>query len=246
MHLKSLYLALSVAGFLLPYSQLIPFLRDHGPDARLFVEQLFANRISAFFAWDVVVSSVVLWTLIAIEGRRAGVRRLWIPVAANLLVGVSLALPLFLYMRERALEQVDQNAARDIAALIERAAVEENAANGAFIAAAMSDDAVIMPPGIPSIEGRSGRRAFVQGVLEEWDRRVTYTTDEICARGDLAFDRGTLSQSVRPRSGGDWFEESFRYLRVFRREPDGSWKAARLIWNSTEQAAEHQEPQGVS
>ena len=36
------------------------------------------------------------------EGRRLGMKHLWLPVAANLTVGVSLGLPLFLYMREMA------------------------------------------------------------------------------------------------------------------------------------------------
>lgn len=54
---------------------------------------------------DVIVSSVVLWVLVAIEGRRAAMRHLWAPVAANLVVGVSLGLPLFLYMREKQLER---------------------------------------------------------------------------------------------------------------------------------------------
>jgi len=53
---------------------------------------------------DVIVSSVVLWVLLFVEGRRAGVRHLWAPIAANLAVGVSLGLPLFLYLRERRLE----------------------------------------------------------------------------------------------------------------------------------------------
>jgi hypothetical protein len=105
MNPRSLYLALCVAGTVLPYSQLLPFLREHGLDLRLFLEQLFANRIAAFFGMDVIVSSVVLWALVFIEGRRAGVRHLWAPVAANLAVGVSLGLPLFLYMRERRLER---------------------------------------------------------------------------------------------------------------------------------------------
>jgi len=42
----------------------------------------------------------VLWTLVFSEGRRLGMKNLWAPVAANLAVGVSLGLPLFLYMRE--------------------------------------------------------------------------------------------------------------------------------------------------
>ncbi len=102
---KSLYLALCVAGTVLPYSQFVPFLREHGLDPRLFIEQLFANRIAGFFGLDVIVSSVVLWVLVIVEGRRAGLRNLWAPLAANLAVGVSLGLPLFLYMREKRLER---------------------------------------------------------------------------------------------------------------------------------------------
>ena len=102
---RTLYLALCLAGVALPYSQLIPFLREHGLDLRLFFEQLFSNRIGGFFGWDVIVSSVVLWVFVFVEGRRSGVRHLWAPLAANLAVGVSLGLPLFLYLRERRLEE---------------------------------------------------------------------------------------------------------------------------------------------
>lgn len=102
---KYLYLILCILGTLLPWSQLLPFLREHGLDFRLFVQQLFASHISGFFALDVIVSSLALWTLVYIEGRRVGVRHLWAPIAANLAVGVSLGLPLFLYLRESRLER---------------------------------------------------------------------------------------------------------------------------------------------
>ena len=97
---KNLYLMLCVAGTIFPYSQLVPFVRDHGLDVGMLVEQLFANRIGGFFGLDVLVSSVVLWALVVIEGRRAGVKHLWAPIAASLAVGVSLGLPLFLSLRE--------------------------------------------------------------------------------------------------------------------------------------------------
>ncbi len=103
---KSLYLTSCVAGTVLPYWQFMPFLREHGLDLRLFLAQLFASPVSGFFGMDVIVSSVVLWVLVLVDGRRAGVTHLWAPVAANLAVGVSLGLPLFLYMRERRLERL--------------------------------------------------------------------------------------------------------------------------------------------
>lgn len=97
---KPLYLLLCVAGTLVPYWQLLPFLRENGLNLPLMFAQLFATPVSAFFGADVVVSSLALWVFVAIDGRRGGVPHLWAPVIANLAVGVSLGLPLFLYLRE--------------------------------------------------------------------------------------------------------------------------------------------------
>ncbi len=105
---KTLYLLLCALGTALPLWQFIPFLWEHGLDVRLFFEQLFANPVSGFFGWDVIVSSIVLWALVAVEGRRAGVKHLWAPIVASLTVGVSLGLPLFLYLREASLEGAAQ------------------------------------------------------------------------------------------------------------------------------------------
>ena len=100
MRLRHVYLALCVVGALLPYSQFIPWFLEHGLDLSLFLDQLFANRIGGFFGLDVIVSSFVLWVFVFSEGRRIGMRHLWLPVLASLVVGVSLGLPLFLYMRQ--------------------------------------------------------------------------------------------------------------------------------------------------
>jgi hypothetical protein len=98
---QRLYLALCVAGTVLPCWQFLPFVRDHGLDMRLFMAQLFATPVSGFFGMDVIVSSIVLWLFVLTEGPRVGVRHRWAPIVANLAVGVSLGLPLFLYLRER-------------------------------------------------------------------------------------------------------------------------------------------------
>ena len=105
MNPKRLYLALCVLGTLLPYSQFMPFLREYGLDLHRFFQQLFSTPVSGFFGLDVFVSSLVLWVFVYSEGRRAGVRNLWAPIVANIAVGVSLGLPLFLYQREKQLER---------------------------------------------------------------------------------------------------------------------------------------------
>ena len=100
------YLLLCIAGTILPYLFLAPFLREHGLDLRLVFEQLFANRISSFFGMDVIVTTVCLWIFVYFEGRQLRVRHLWAPVIASLTVGVSLGLPLFLFLRESRTGQV--------------------------------------------------------------------------------------------------------------------------------------------
>ena len=97
------YLIAVIIGATVPLWQLIPFLTAYGFDIRLFFEQLFQNHVSAFFGIDVIISSFVLWLFVFSEGRRRGMRCLWIYVICNLAIGVCFALPLFLFFRERKL-----------------------------------------------------------------------------------------------------------------------------------------------
>jgi hypothetical protein len=102
-----LYLGVAVLGAALPLSQLVPFLATNGFDVPLLFRQLFATHAAAFFGLDVVVSSVALWLFVFSEGRRRRMKNLWVYVVCNLAVGVSLALPLFLFFRERSLAAED-------------------------------------------------------------------------------------------------------------------------------------------
>ena len=105
MKLKTIYLVLCVLGVVLPYWQFVPWVLANGLNMPLFFRQLFANRIGGFFAMDVLVSAVALLVFTRREVSRLGVRRRWLPLIAVLTVGVALGLPLFLYLRERTLEQ---------------------------------------------------------------------------------------------------------------------------------------------
>jgi Terpene cyclase DEP1 len=102
---KVIYLVLSIVGLILPYSQLTPFFLEQGLDIKLFVQQLFINRISACFGLDVIVSFFVLCTFIFWESMHLKMRNPWIYIACSFSVGVSFGLPLFLLMRQLHIEQ---------------------------------------------------------------------------------------------------------------------------------------------
>ena len=94
---------LAVLGAALPLSAFAPFVVANGLDMNLFFRQLTQTPVSRFFAFDVLISAITLWVFVFLEGRRLKMKNLWVYVLCSLLVGVSLGLPLFLFMRERKL-----------------------------------------------------------------------------------------------------------------------------------------------
>lgn len=106
MRLRHFYLGTCFVGLLVPNSLFILWLVEHGPDLRRFMQDLFANGVSAFFGMDVVISAIVLIAFVLVEGARLRLERRWLPILATCFVGVSLGLPLFLYQRQVHLDRV--------------------------------------------------------------------------------------------------------------------------------------------
>ncbi len=104
---KTRYLLLCFLGIVLPYSQFVPWVAHNGLNMPLFLHQLFANQISSFFAMDVLISAIAFLIFAGIESSRLKMRgwSRWLPLVSVLTVGVSLGLPLFLYLRELQLQQ---------------------------------------------------------------------------------------------------------------------------------------------
>ena len=98
---KTLYLTLTILGFILPYTQFIPWLMEHGLNLSLLFTEILSSRLSAFAWLDVIVSALALLVFIGKDGRKEGVPLLWLPILGSFLIGVSFGLPIFLFLRER-------------------------------------------------------------------------------------------------------------------------------------------------
>jgi len=109
---RNIYLVLAILGFALPYYFLASFLVASGPDLGAFVKELFATKISSFFAADLLISAVVFLVYLRREARRYDMGRWWIYLVATLLVGLSFAFPLFLYVRESSISRMRSEASR--------------------------------------------------------------------------------------------------------------------------------------
>ena len=99
MNRRNVYLALCVAGVIIPYLEFGPWLLEHGMNLHLLIQQLLANRIGAFFGADVAMSALTVFVFAAFERPRLGAGW-YLPLVFVLLFGVSAGLPLLLYLRE--------------------------------------------------------------------------------------------------------------------------------------------------
>ncbi|WP_460593421.1 DUF2834 domain-containing protein, partial [Giesbergeria sinuosa] len=99
-NMQIFYVLLCIAGAALPLSQFVPWLSAHGLNVPLLLQQATSSQIASFAWADVLISGIVVAVFLVAEGRKLAMRRLWLPLSC-LIVGPSLALPLFLLLRER-------------------------------------------------------------------------------------------------------------------------------------------------
>ena len=95
--MKTLYLVLAVAGAIVPYLFFVDHFAAAGFGLGAFLAAAFANGAAGGFSADVLISSAVFWCYLI--SRRVPLT--WLYVVINLGIGLSCALPLYLYMAAR-------------------------------------------------------------------------------------------------------------------------------------------------
>ena len=108
------------------------------------------------------------------------------------------------------------------------AALKDVAKTVAFYA----DDAVVMPPNVE-------RATTKEAILKIWkdlltDAKVSWkaTKVEVAKSGDIGFISGTYEVTMNDVVTGKPVNDHGKYLEVWERHGDGSWKCAADIWNS--------------
>lgn len=102
----------------------------------------------------------------------------------------------------------------------------------------MTDDAVAMPPGGGFQRGRVELDKASKAMEASFDEVevVDYALDfeEVLLLGDHAVEWGTITGAMRPRGSGDEPQPyAYKVMRVLLRQPDGTWRVHRTIWNES-------------
>ena len=104
-----------------------------------------------------------------------------------------------------------------------------NARDFKGVAALHADDAIILPPNQAAVQGRAAIQASLEAPPPFSNFQIQIL--EIEGRGDLAYSRGTYSITVTP-AGAAPIEDRGKYIEIWRKQADGSWKILRDIYNS--------------
>lgn len=106
-----------------------------------------------------------------------------------------------------------------------------------------ADDALMMPPNIPTLTGKDSIRTLWKSLLEApgfaggWKA----TKVEVARSGDLAYVSGNY-ELTGMNDRGESMTDKGKYLAVWKKQPDGGWKCAANMFHSDMSPAPPLEP----
>ena len=99
-----------------------------------------------------------------------------------------------------------------------------------------TDDAKILPANHKIITNRAEHAEYDRGMLSA----VTFQaagmkTSDLIVTGDYAIETGAYTMTIKPKTGRA-FADTGKYVAVWQKQPDGSWKMIRDVFNSDKPA----------
>ena len=96
-----------------------------------------------------------------------------------------------------------------------------------------TDDALILPPNMPAIQGKQQARAMWQGMFSVpgFGGGWKATKVEVARSGDLGYVTGAYELSETDASGKPMVDKG-KYLEIWKKQADGSWKCVADMFNT--------------
>jgi uncharacterized protein (TIGR02246 family) len=94
-----------------------------------------------------------------------------------------------------------------------------------------AEDAQFLPANHPAIIGRPAIQKALEALTAAGLHKLVLRTDKIEVAGDFAYGIGKHQMTIKTAAGAEIHDEG-KYLVVYRRQPDGQWRAVADIFNS--------------
>jgi ketosteroid isomerase-like protein len=99
------------------------------------------------------------------------------------------------------------------------------------VVALYTQDALLLPPDSPVAQGSDAIRAVLQGYVDAGAQSLELETIALDDQGDLVVDVGRYTLGLQP-PGADPITDVGKYLQVYKRQSDGSFRIAYDCFNS--------------
>ncbi len=104
--------------------------------------------------------------------------------------------------------------------------------DAATLASLYTEDARLLPPNSEMIQGREGIEAYWGGGFQMGIKDIVLTTVDVMGMGDMVCEIGKAVISIQPE-GMDAIEDMAKYLVVWKKGVDGTWRLHVDIWNTS-------------
>ena len=94
------------------------------------------------------------------------------------------------------------------------------------------EDAIVMEPNIPALTGKAAIRRRNSPYFEQFHLHEESDSREVEVAGDWGYIRAHWIWTLTPKDGGETVKDTGNSIWIVRKQPDGSWKIARGIFNS--------------
>ncbi len=108
--LSLIYLIFAVSGAFLTTIENIHFVQEYGPYFKIdkFIELANVNSAARSISRDLFVSAGAIFLWMSIEARRLQMKNFWIVLLGTFLIAFAFSAPLFLFLRERRLMELEK------------------------------------------------------------------------------------------------------------------------------------------
>ena len=140
---------------------------------------------------------------------------------------------LFPAMPAAAIAADDGDAAKTLTKLDDDWSKAAGKKDAALVASFYAEDAIAYPPNEPVCVGRAAAQKVWEAYFAEKTFTISWKTlhAEVAKSGELGFTSGTYEDSFTGPDGKVVHEKG-KYLCVWRKQKDGSWKATHDMWNA--------------
>jgi len=101
-----------------------------------------------------------------------------------------------------------------------------------LVARNYAEDAVRMPAATPMLRGKAAILAWFKAGAERYTYELDDTAEKVHVENDFAYTRGSATGTITPIAGGDVFHVKSKWIAVYERQVDGSWKVICDIFNN--------------